>query len=50
MGQRYLRMEDQEPMLGLARNQDFAVWEGLNQKLKCFTIRVKLRRGGKQLL
>ena len=31
-----LRMEDEKLMLRLVRNQDYAMREGFNQKLKCF--------------
>ena len=36
VGQRHLRMEDQKPVPGVPRNQDFVIGEALNQKLQCF--------------
>ena len=47
MGQRYLRMEDQKPMPGLVRNQDFGIRGGLLPKVKML-ICVKLGRSYKQ--
>ena len=33
-GQRYRRMKDQKPLTGLALNQDFARWRGLQAIVK----------------
>ena len=38
MGQRYHRMEDQTPWLGLALYQDLVKGNGLNQQLKSANI------------
>ena len=36
MRQRYLRMENQKPVPGLEHNQNFAIGDSLNLKLKSF--------------